>query len=90
MPKISAFYEAIVESIIWGVLLMTTVSTTSAAGRDYNFDGKISRNVLENYLSRSITMMDLLSGVGDVDDNIRMLKDMGAKFAGRSLCLIFL
>jgi hypothetical protein len=54
-------------------------------GRDYHFDGRISRDVLENYLSRSITMMDLLSGVGNVEDNIRMLINMGAKFAGRSL-----
>jgi hypothetical protein len=54
-------------------------------GRDYHFDGRISREVLENYLSRSITMMDLLSGVGNVEDNIRMLINMGAKFAGRSL-----
>ena len=42
--------------------------------RDYDFDGKISRPVLENYLSRSITMLDLLTGKGDVDDNIRMLR----------------
>ncbi len=67
---------------MWGLLLMTTVS---AEARDYDFDGSISREVLENYLSRSITMMDLLSGVGDEDDNIRMLKNMGAKFAGRAL-----
>ena len=64
---------------------MTTTPTESTGGRDYNFDGSISREVLENYLSRSITMMDLLSGVGDEDDNIRMLKNIGAKFAGRSL-----
>lgn len=53
--------------------------------RDYNFDSTISRKVLENYLSRSITMMDLLSGIGDADDNIRMLINMGAKYAGRAL-----
>lgn len=59
--------------------------TAITNGRDYDFDGNISREVLENYLSRSITMMDLLSGVGDEDDNIRMLKNVGAKFAGRAL-----
>ncbi|MFC1713945.1 hypothetical protein ACFL6S_09760 [Candidatus Poribacteria bacterium] len=64
---------------------MTVIPTASAGERNYHFDGKISREVLENYLSRSITMMDLLSGVGDPDDNIRMLKSMGAKFAGRAL-----
>ncbi len=55
------------------------------ADRDYDFDGSISRPVLENYLSRSITMTDVLHGQGDVDDNIRMLKSTGAKFIGRAI-----
>jgi hypothetical protein len=54
---------------------------------DYRFDKTISRSVLENYLSRSITMEGLLNGRGDLNDNIRMLKDVGAKYAGRSICL---
>src|SRR5438477_12455370 len=54
---------------------------------DYHFDSTISREVLENYLSRSITMEGLLNGRGNLDDNIRMLKHTGAKFVGRSLCL---
>lgn len=53
----------------------------------YRFDGKISRQELENYLSRAITMEGLLNGRGDLNDNIRMLKHTGAKFIGRSLCL---
>jgi hypothetical protein len=55
--------------------------------RDERFDGTISQAVLENYLSRAITMEGLLSGRGDLDDNIRMLKETGAKFIGRALCL---
>lgn len=51
------------------------------------FDGTISRPVLEAYLSRSITMEGLLNGRGDLNDNIRMLKHMAAKFIGRALCL---
>jgi hypothetical protein len=54
---------------------------------NYQFDRTISRDVLENYLSRSITMEGLLNGRGDLDDNVRMLKTIGAKFIGRSLCL---
>ena len=53
----------------------------------YRFDRTISREVLENYLSRSITMEGLLNGRGDLADNIRMLKSIGAKFIGRGLCL---
>lgn len=61
------------------------VSLPSAFARDYEFDGRISRPVLENYLSRSITMLDLLTGHGNVEDNIRMLENIGAKFAGRTV-----
>jgi hypothetical protein len=67
------------------VLLLPPPSAVRAA--DYLFDGKIGRDVLENYLSRSITMLDLLTGHGNVDDNIRMLKNIGAKFAGRTIYL---
>ncbi|HEV2480010.1 MAG TPA: hypothetical protein VGS79_10095 [Puia sp.] len=53
----------------------------------YHFDTTISRAVLDNYLSRSISMEGLLNGRGDLDDNIRMLDHIGAKFIGRSICL---
>src|SRR6202030_3742581 len=54
---------------------------------DYQFDGTISREVLENYLSRSVSMEGLLNGRGDLKDNTRMLKGEGAKYIGRALCL---
>jgi hypothetical protein len=53
--------------------------------RDYRFDGRMSEEVLRSYLSRSITMMYLLTGQGDLDDNIRMLKETGVKFVGRAV-----
>ncbi len=56
-------------------------------GRNYKFDRTISREVLDNYLSRSISMEGLLNGRGDLNDNIRMLKSTGAKYIGRSICL---
>ena len=62
--------------------------------RDYRFDGKISRQVLENYLSRSVSFTELLHddlnqprnsrGV-DPHDNIRFILNTGAKFVGRAL-----
>ncbi len=55
--------------------------------RSYGFNRTISREVLENYLSRSITMQGLLNGCGDLNDNIRMLQHIGAKYIGRSICL---
>jgi hypothetical protein len=57
------------------------------AARNYKFGGTISREVLENYLSRAISVEGILNGRGDFDDNVRMLKDTGAKFIGRAICL---
>jgi len=54
---------------------------------DYRFDGTMTREVLDRYLARAISMEGLLNGRGDLTDNIRMLKSTGAKFVGRSLCL---
>src|SRR5215831_4621452 len=69
------------------VCLSGTAATSVPPEGSYTFDRTISRPVLENYLSRAITMEGLLNGRGDLDDNIRMLKSIGAKFIGRSLCL---
>jgi hypothetical protein len=60
---------------------------SSASIRNYSFDRTISRNVLDNFLSRSISMQSLFAGRGNLDDDLRMLTGMGAKFVGRSLCL---
>jgi hypothetical protein len=55
--------------------------------RSYIFQRTISREVLDNYLSRSISMEGLLNGRGDLTDNIRMLARVGAKYVGRGICL---
>jgi len=58
----------------------------------YYFDGSISREVLENYLDRSVTMGYFLVPGTPEDyqlpykhDDIRMIKNMGAKFIGRAI-----
>lgn len=53
---------------------------------DYTFDHKITRPVLENYLERSMTFQSLLVGKGNFEDNLRMIKNTGAKFIGRAVC----
>ena len=55
--------------------------------RDYRFDRSMSEAVLRSYLSRSMTVLDLMTGHGDLDDNIRMLTNCGVKFAGRAIYL---
>jgi hypothetical protein len=62
-------------------------SAASARPGGYQFDKTISREVLENYLSRAITVEGLVHGRGDLTDNIRMLENIGAKYLGRALCL---
>jgi hypothetical protein len=69
------------------LVLMAGGALGASGKRDYRFDGKISREVLENYLSRSITMAELYRSPGNLDDDIRMLKNIGAKFVGRSIYL---
>ncbi len=72
---------------ILSVAALLTSLSAHAQSAAYRFDGSISREVLENYLFHAITMEGMLNGRGDLDDNIRMLKSIGAKFIGRSLCL---
>src|SRR5258706_4932928 len=71
---------------LWSILPICILACAVSAA-DYRFDGTISREVLENYLSRSISMEGLLNGRGNLDDNIRMLKHIETKFIGRALCL---
>jgi hypothetical protein len=66
---------------------LPTLLGSDRPNRDYYFDRTISRNVLDNFLSRSITMQSLFAGRGDLEDDLRMLTSIGAKFIGRSLCL---
>ena len=51
----------------------------------YDFDGSMSRPVLESYLARAITMTGLLQGHGHFEDNLRILNNIGARFTGRSI-----
>ena len=64
----------------------TSSEMTASAAPDYTFNGKISKLVLENYLERSITMQRMLTGEGNFEDNLRMIKNIGAKFIGRAVC----
>ena len=55
----------------------------SVENKDYQFDGMISREVLENYLARSSTFGSLLHLT--LEDDLRMIKNTGVKFAGRAI-----
>ena len=79
-----------------GLLTQTTEAASSSTDqRNYEFrDGVISQEVLENYLSRSITIEECLHSDGyynnpavyhDADDDVRMILNIGAKFIGRAV-----
>lgn len=55
---------------------------------DFSFDGSISREVLNNYLSRAVTHtglgMDNFAPSRTFEDDLRMLVNEGAKFIGRA------
>jgi hypothetical protein len=80
-----------------GILLAALlVGVIPAFAQDFHFDSTISRPVLENYLSRSISFTELLhddltqprDGRGvDPRDNLRLILDCKAKFVGRALLL---
>ena len=50
---------------------------------NFTFSRTISREVLENYLSRAVTAQDVVKS-DTLDDDIRMLTNIGAKFIGRA------
>ena len=55
----------------------------SVENKDYQFDGIISREVLENYLARRSTFGSLLHLT--LEEDLRMIKNTGVKFAGRAI-----
>ena len=68
------------------LLALSDLSCLPAREKDtsrpnYQFDGKMTRPVLENYLARSATVASLLHLSSD--DDLRMMKNTGVKFAGR-------
>lgn len=73
--------------LVLPAMLHSLITHGATNNVDFQFDGKMSREVLESYLARSISMEGLLNGHGNLDENIRMLKRTGAKYIGRSLCL---
>ena len=76
--------------VLSAAILLAGGAAASAAGRrNYAFDTTISRRVLENYLDRAVTHAGLCASSADpttktIDDDIRMLTGIGAKFVGRS------
>jgi len=77
----------LVACLLAGTVALAAETNSLSRPGGFQFDGKFSRDVLENYLSRSITMEGLLNGRGDLTDDTRMLKSIGAKYIGRALCL---
>jgi len=71
----------------------TAQTFSDVRARDYHFNGTISREVLENYMDRSVTMAYfLVTGKAEGnreylyrEDDIRLIRNIGAKFIGRAI-----
>ena len=50
---------------------------------NFKFDGNMSREVLESYLSRAVTAGDLIES-DTLDDDLRVIARLGIKFLGRA------
>jgi len=88
-----------IKSIVTALLAVCVAGPAASVGgpitrpRDYRFDATISREVLENYLDRSVTMAYFLvtgrpEGNREYlyrDDDIRLIRNIGAKFIGRAI-----
>jgi hypothetical protein len=79
--------------LLVSLLTYTNCSREKISRPNYHFNGKISEQVLRNYLDRSITLTELCtpplikSDASDQahSDNLRLIKNIGAKLVGRSL-----
>ena len=80
--------------LFFGTLFLFVVCIGQSKNTAYSFNKNgISRNALENYLEKSITMVYFLSPeIPEAkriypysDDDVRMIKNIGAKFIGRSI-----
>jgi len=85
-----AFQQAAADAMAKRGKLTPTAGSTAS---DYRFEGTISREVLENYLDRSVTMAYFLvtgrpEGNREYlyrDDDVRLIQNIGAKFIGRAI-----
>ncbi|MBQ2256454.1 MAG: hypothetical protein II330_06285, partial [Clostridia bacterium] len=50
---------------------------------NFQFDGNMSREVLESYLSRAVTASSLYL-TDTLEDDLRLIKRLGVKFIGRA------
>lgn len=71
------------------LLLISCATAQTPKKVNYMFDGSMSRQVLESYLSRAVTHVGLCVSSPEAStpclkDDIRMLTGIGAKFVGRA------
>src|ERR1700761_1900692 len=74
----------LIRGTAWGA---PPVAPPTSQPMKYAFDETISEPTLRAYLSRAVTAMYLIMGQGNLQDNIRMLESIGAKFCGRTIFL---
>src|SRR5437879_1640666 len=87
LAKSARLIGAVLVCLLAGGLAWATDTNSAVRAGGFQFDRNISRQVLENYLSRSICIEGMLNGRGPLADDIRMITNCGAKYIARALCL---
>ncbi|MBQ4153440.1 MAG: hypothetical protein IJD11_03695, partial [Oscillospiraceae bacterium] len=85
MISISLAVVLLITTLLASTLSVSAAATKSQADAATSFtfsNGKMSKEVLRSYLSRAVTHQSL--GAFDIDEELRMLKNIGAKFIGRA------
>ena len=80
-------------SVLVFLLIIAGCNQQEKSKTDYHFRGSISREVLNNYLSRAVTMAELCTPPAYVqdgtssclDDDIRLIHNLDVKFVGRAI-----
>ena len=67
-------------------LLMTLAAGCGPKAPSYEFDGSISEEVLNNYLSRSVTMTEILTrSIKNKEPELEFIRRSGVKYIGRAI-----
>jgi len=81
MKKIIAILLTL--TMLIGVMFSAVSVPVSAVTSEFYFNGSMSKEVLRNYVSRAVTQEDLVIS-NCFDEDMRMLRRIGAKFIGRT------
>ena len=80
-------YRRVARTFLVSIAIAMAAPVAASSKPFESFEGSITRAGLEHYLSRAVTMEGLLHEHGSLENSVRFLRRVGARFAGRTLYL---